>query len=359
MLSAQPTAKKSTRYVDRNYKDVASIREAVYIIERSQIDDTIFFQTYNKLPRAVIEAGKYPANKGADEKNCFIQRYWPNGKLRAEGVLRQSWNDGVWKYFDEDGNLYSLVNYKDGMLNGESSRLYANGYKRTYIYKNNIKNGESVYSDNESRLIQICYYQNDTLDGAYLEFYRTGITKRKTLYRNGLKVKDSLFYENGVLLSCEQYNDEGKLHGRQIMYTLRGKMARFDEYENGNLTQSNCLHPIADSEWEGDDCPPRYTSAQYPGGLAKYYEFVNENTEFPEEAIAWKQQGVVDIEFTVDRNGFLDNITEENIIPLGFGLEKETFRLLKMITKFDPEILNGRKMETRYRLPFIYVLQSE
>lgn len=356
-IIAQP--KQSTRYVDRNYKDVPSIREAAYIIEQSQSEDTVFFQTYNKLPRSIIEAGKYPANQGADEKNCFIQRYWPNGKLRSEGQLKHSWNDGLWIFYDEEGKLYSKINYANGMMNGDATRFYPNGSKRSFNFKNNIKNGESVYSDEEGRLLQISYYENDTLSGAFLEFYKTGNTKRKTLYNNGLKQKDSLFYENGVLLSSEQYNAVGQLHGKQFMYTLRGKMARFDDYNNGNLIQSNCLHPIADSEWEGEDCPTRYTPAQYPGGIAKYFEFVNENTEFPEDAISWKQQGVVEIEFTVDRNGFIDNITQENITPLGFGLEKETFRLISKVKKFEPEQLNGRKMESRYRLPFIYVLQEE
>lgn len=356
---SQPVAKQYTRYVDRNYKDVPGLREAVLIIEVKQTADSVFFQAFNKLPRAVVEKGKYPLNQGADEKNCYVQRFWPNGKLRSEGAIRHSWNDGLWTFYDEEGVLYSKINFKEGMMNGEATRFYLNGNKKTYTYNNNIKNGESVFSDNEGRLLLIANYENDTLNGTYLEFYKNGNIKRKTLYNKGLKVKDSLFYEAGGVLSSEQYNPGGQMNGKQFMYTLRGRMARFDEFIDGNLVQSNCLHPIADSDWDGEDCPTRYKPAQYPGGIAKYFEYVAENTEYPEEAISWKQQGVVEMEFTIDRNGFLDNITQENIIPIGFGLEKETLRLIGKIKKFEPEELNGRKMECRYRLPFIYVLQDE
>jgi TonB family protein len=175
---------------------------------------------------------------------------------------------------------------------------------------------------------------------------------------NGLKRTDTLFWENGVPFACEKYNTMGRLEGRCMMYTKTKRIARYDEYSDGELTQNDCIHPMADETWEGDDCPPRLIEARYPGGIEKYLEYVSANQDYPEAAIQWKQQGVVEYEFTVAPDGSLKDVTEENIIPLGFGLEKESLRLLQKIKKFEPQRINGRAVPVRVRMPYVFVLQE-
>jgi antitoxin component YwqK of YwqJK toxin-antitoxin module len=356
-INAQP-ARMRTIYTDRNYREVKSIREATYTLNIIEDRDSVYFETWNKTPKALLEKGKYPINQGFDVRNCYVQKFWPNKELRAEGYIKKTWNEGVWSYYDESGKLYSKVEYVDGMMNGRATRYYPDGLLRIFNYEKNIRNGESLLTDTSDKIIEVCYYSNDTLDGLAIEYFETGQLKRKTKYNRGIVRVDTVYWENGVPFSCTKYNQEGNLEGRSIMYTKTKKIARYDEYSNGELTQNDCIHPLADATWDGDDCPPRLIPTSYPGGMNKYLEYVSLNQDFPEPAILWKQQGVIEFEFTVEPDGTITKIRQENLIPLGFGLEKECIRLLDKIKKFEPERLNGRAIPVRFKIPYVFVLQD-
>jgi outer membrane biosynthesis protein TonB len=87
-------------------------------------------------------------------------------------------------------------------------------------------------------------------------------------------------------------------------------------------------------------------------------EYVGLNQEYPETAIQWKQQGVITFEFTISNYGFVEDITEENIIPVGYNLENEGMRLLKKLQRFEPERLNGKAIPVRFRMPYVFILQE-
>lgn len=349
--------KKQRVYMDRNYSIVSNKREAVYEMVSLTQNDTTYFSTYNLLPKGLIETGKYAIDKGFDHRNCELIRYWPNGKIRSKGNLRLSWNDGIWNFYDEEGNLYSTIEYEKGLMTGTAIRYYNNGYKRSFLFKKNLRHGESVYSDAENRVIKIQTFENDTLQGAALEFYKSGSLKRKTVYKNGHKLLDSMFYENGKPFNCEKYDTDGKMHGRQTMFTEKGKLARTDEYESGILTSNGCIRPL-EQEYESDDCPERFIEAQYIGGKDKLNEYIELNTDYPEDAISWKIQGVIEIEFTIMADGSIAEITQENLIPIGYGLEKETMRLLGKMKKFEPAKYYNRPEAIRYQMPFVYIIKD-
>lgn len=356
-LSSQQI-KPEVLYMDRNNREVNSQREASLIVQRYQFQDTIYFESYSRMPKGLVEKGKYPANQGFDMRNCYMQKFWPNGRLRSEGMIRESWNEGTWNFYDEQGLLYSKVEYVHGMMTGKATRFYPGGKSRYYTYKRNIRTGPSALTDSSGQILELRQYRNDSLVDLALDYFPGGAVKRKTRWQDGKKRWDSLFWENGMPFSCEKYNRNGNLEGRCMMYTQRGKIARYDEYSNGELLQNNCIHPLADPTLDGDDCPPRLIEARYPGGIEKYMEFVSVNQDYPDLAITWRQQGVVEMEFTVAEDGTVQEITQENIIPLGYGLEAESVRLLEKIRKFDPQRLNGKAIPVRIRIPFVFLLQE-
>jgi len=345
-------------FVDNNYKEVAKEKGATYEVEIFDFSDTVYFETRSRSPKGLIEKGQYPINLGFDLRNCEIQRFWPNGNVRSKGEIKNSWNEGLWTFYDENGEKYSEVEFLSGLITGAAKRLYNNGTIRTYTYQKNIKQGESSFYDTSGKLLQICNYTNDSLDGLLVSYYQTGKIQRKTLYAHGFVQKDSWYYEEGNLFNAEQYDNKGILHGRCMMYTHSGKIARLDDYAHGEVIQNDCIHPLADADWKGDDCPPRLIKAKYPPGIEKYMEFVGLNQEYPETAIQWRQQGVVIYEFTIGPYGLMENITEENIVPVGFGLEKESMRLLKKMQRYEPERVNGKIVPVRIQMPYVFILQE-
>lgn len=350
---------KKTIFTDRNYKTVNRERDAAFIIDMWEKDDTMYFDTRSRNPKGKVESGKYPLNQGFDQRNCYLTRYWPDGTIRGHGQIRQSWNEGLWTFYDERGRLYSTVNYSNGLMNGIAKRFYPSGLIRTYTLTDNLKEGESLLFDTSGSIFTIENYSRDSLHGPVVEFFPGGNIKRKAIYNHGVIQKDTMFYESGQVFNAENYDAEGKLEGRIWIFTPSGKIARFDEYTHGVVIQSNCIHMLAGSDYDGDDCPPRFQPSAYPGGIEKYNEYVSINQEYPETAIKWKQQGVVTYEVKINDYGFVEDITEENLIPLGFGLEAESLRLLKKMKRFDPMKLNGKPMPSTLRIPFVFILREQ
>ena len=92
------------------------------------------------------------------------------------GTYKNGLKQDEWKYYYTNGNLYFLKNYLDGKLNGKYQE----------------------FAQNEV-LIKIGYYRNDEKDNNWIEYYSNG------------KEKQNLIFNNGKIISCKQYDENGKL----------------------------------------------------------------------------------------------------------------------------------------------------
>lgn len=88
---------------------------------------------------------------------------------------------------------------------------------------------------------------------------------------------------------------------------------------------------------------------EFPGGLAKFYEFVSKNYRAPEEEIA----GKVMVQFVVEKDGSLTDI--KVMRDLGYGTGAEAIRVLKKSPRWKPGIQNGRPVRVLYNLPISIV----
>lgn len=88
---------------------------------------------------------------------------------------------------------------------------------------------------------------------------------------------------------------------------------------------------------------------EFPGGIAKFYEFVGKNYRAPEEDI----KGKVIVQFVVERDGSLTDI--KVLRDLGYGTGAEAIRVVKKSPKWKPGIQNGRPVRVLYNLPISIV----
>ncbi len=102
-------------------------------------------------------------------------------------IVRKSINDGKWiKYSEFDGSLKSEENFKDGKLNGVSNYFYPGG-----IIKSSIVN-----------------YKDGLLDGTYKSFGRKGNLTSETNYKDNKKHGDMKIYsKRGKLISHIVYKE--------------------------------------------------------------------------------------------------------------------------------------------------------
>ena len=84
----------------------------------------------------------------------------------------------------------------------------------------------------------------------------------------------------------------------------------------------------------------------FPGGIDKFYKFVGNNYQAPEEE---GLKGKVYVTFVVEKDGSLTDI--KVIRDIGYGTGKEAIRVLKKCPKWTPGEQNGKKVRVLYSLP--------
>lgn len=85
---------------------------------------------------------------------------------------------------------------------------------------------------------------------------------------------------------------------------------------------------------------------EYPGGIEKFYQFVQKNYRMPEED---GLNGKVFVSFVVEKDGSLTDI--KVLRDIGYGTGKEAIRVLKSTPKWSPGEQNGKKVRCTYSLP--------
>ncbi len=107
--------------------------------------------------------------------------------------------------------------------------------------------------------------------------------------------------------------------------------------ENGNNTPTGPEIPALLDE-----------QPEFPGGMAKFYEYVGKNFEKPTiDDIASVR---VNVSFVIEKDGSMTDI--QVLRNPGYGLDKEAVRVLKALkTKWKPGVKNGKYVRTQYTLP--------
>jgi protein TonB len=95
--------------------------------------------------------------------------------------------------------------------------------------------------------------------------------------------------------------------------------------------------------------------AEFPGGLDGWRRYLERNLNYPESAQDNGTQGVVRVQFIVDRDG---NISEvQSLNDPGDGLADEAVRIIKKGPKWKPAEQNGRKVVYRHIQSITFQLQ--
>ncbi|MFZ9029421.1 MAG: energy transducer TonB, partial [Crocinitomicaceae bacterium] len=97
--------------------------------------------------------------------------------------------------------------------------------------------------------------------------------------------------------------------------------------------------------------------ASYPGGTAALQQFINENVQYPVEAIEKGIQGKVYLSFVVEPDGNLTNIKVERGVSM--ELDREAKRVVRSMPKWIPGEAGGKKIRTKARLPITFQLSDK
>lgn len=182
------------------------------------------------------------------------------------------------------------------------------------------------------------------IDSQDLELVSSYIGYKEAVYRNGAF---NNLYMNYYLIK----NNKGYWIVRasnDIWYNFLGKI-----YDH----RWDIVYQEEDPKQEVEDLTV-YNSAgievipEFPGGMQKFYDFLDKNFVVPEELKEMGITGKIYVSFVVEKDGSLSDIKIlRNII--GYGAGKELLRVLKLSPKWNPGQLNGRKVRCAYNMPYL------
>jgi len=98
--------------------------------------------------------------------------------------------------------------------------------------------------------------------------------------------------------------------------------------------------------------------SEYPGGAAAWLRYLTKNFRYPDEAISNEIQGVVIVQFIVDKDG---NVSDVQAIsgPEQGGLRREAVRVIRQSGKWIPAIQNGRQVKSYKKQPVVFKLEQQ
>lgn len=93
------------------------------------------------------------------------------------------------------------------------------------------------------------------------------------------------------------------------------------------------------------------------GGETAWAKFLQKNLHYPSQAIEAHASGKVYLSFVVEKDGHISNITVER--GLGYGLDEEAVRVLKLAPAWKPGIQNGHPVRVRFVMPINFQITDD
>jgi protein TonB len=114
-------------------------------------------------------------------------------------------------------------------------------------------------------------------------------------------------------------------------------------------SQLNAVPQQEDPIYEVVDIPP-----VPKGGQQALLKIIAKNLKYPDSALEEMIEGLVAVEFVVEKDGSISQLAI--IKGIGYGCDEEALRVVALLKKWSPGILNGAPVRTRMRFPVKFKL---
>lgn len=198
------------------------------------------------------------------------------------------------------------------------------------------------------------YTSSDSQKAVETVYYLSGQIKQVTTYSNYKKREkhgdETMFYENKQLYSIQQFKN-GKAEGTHLVYFPNNSIKREDFYVKNERTTEKCyaLDGSDTAYYEFLKMP------EYPGGDEKLVAFLASNVKYPAASKYKNIQGFLVVGFVVSEDGKISDL--KVIRSLSEDTDAEALRVTSMIERFEPGMLDGKKVTMQYNLPFRFSLR--
>ena len=146
------------------------------------------------------------------DNSAYTIFYDQNKNKVSEGKVINKLHEGVWTYYHKASKIImTLENYKNGKLEGLKTINFPSGKVAELTnYKNGIKEGAYKKTAENGVLLEDLFYVNGEINGVSTFKGPDGLVVAKGTFKQGKKVGIWLFYENGKLVSKDNFNKPRK-----------------------------------------------------------------------------------------------------------------------------------------------------
>jgi TonB family protein len=248
------------------------------------------------------------------------------------------------------------------------------------------------------------YYTDNTFskkDGVYLEYHYNGMMSDSSFFVNGLKsgpeftwdddgnpasirhwhnnlpVDTSLWFTDDGKISAIQITDsmgnglyrsyvkgtknsgtegrimQGKRTGKWIFRDADGITGAEAIYVNDSATSVTCFNEKGEPETKKECYLEKM--AEFKGGVEAWRRYLERNLKYPESAVNNGVQGVVRVQFNIDKEGRVSDVHALN--NPGDALVQEAERIIKESGRWEPAIQYNRKVIYRHIQSVTFSLQ--
>lgn len=169
--------------------------------------------------------------------------YYSNGQVKREASFRGGRREGIWRTFDEQGNVVSSQTYRkgglvsegvvgtDGKRRGEYKEFYADSTLRAEgIFIDGKRSGEWKFYYQNGKLQEVGKYKEGQPDGTWVWYHDNGATQIEEIFYKGLLNGPYKEYDaKGNVIVSGIYFD-GMKNGKWIEQV--GDMRSEGEYRN-------------------------------------------------------------------------------------------------------------------------------
>mgnify|MGYP000020582855 CR=1 FL=1 len=97
---------------------------------------------------------------------------------------------------------------------------------------------------------------------------------------------------------------------------------------------------------------------EYPGGVDSLMDFLKTNVQYPKMEKEMGIEGVVVVQFIVEKTGELSNFKIVKPVKGGPNFDKEVLRVMRLMQNWTPGTQQGRPVRVQYHLPVRFRLKN-
>ena len=221
---------------------------------------------YNGKPTEILNY------KNGELEGYYEFRYKESGKLRESATYKAGLIDGRRIRYHENGVIESSHSFNNGVpVDGPFTAYHSDGKtpKTKGFYKNGARDSTWEEFFNDGTREELTTYTENIRNGASEDYHHPGQVYSRGRYLNDNKIGEwRSFHENGLPASIENYDENGKEHGKYITYSshIEGLVTYESTYvhgkEIGEIIERDDLGNIV-----------KITEATRPDGSRSFKEF--------------------------------------------------------------------------------------